>query len=84
MLKTYCSNIAFKYSNVQKEVKKIMGGKVLDYEGRSIFYEGIEQGRSEGRLEGRTEALNAAIDFMRSNGMSIDKVNDFKKSVLNN
>ena len=69
-----------------------MSKKVLEYEGRNIFYEGLEQGRSEGirlgrsegRLEGRTEALNAAIDFMRSNGISIDKVNDFKKSILNN
>ena len=92
MSKKVLENIAFKYSNIQKEVKEVMGGKVLEYEGRNIFYEGLEQGRSEGirlgrsegRLEGRTEALNAAIDFMRSNGISIDKVNDFKKSILNN
>jgi len=82
MSKKVLENIAIKYSNVQKEVKKIMGGKVLDYEGRNIFYEGIEQGRSEGR----SETLNAAIDFMRSNGISSDKINDFKNlvSILKN
>ena len=42
------------------------------------------QALDRGRSEGRSETLNAAIDFMRSNGMSIDKVNDFKKSVLSN
>ena len=42
------------------------------------------QALDRGRSEGRSETLNAAIDFMRSNGMSIDKVNDFKKSILNN
>ena len=39
-----------------------MGGKVLEYEGRNIFYEDFEQGRSE--------TLNADIYFTRSNGMS--------------
>ncbi len=42
------------------------------------------QALDKGRNEGRSETLNATIDFMCSNGMSIDKVNDFKKSVLNN
>ncbi len=84
MSKKVLENIAFKYSNVQKEVKEVMGGKVLEYEGRNIFYEGLEQGRSEGMEQGRSETLNAAIDFMRSNGMTNDQVNDFKKSVLNN
>ena len=46
--------------------------------------QGIRVGENRGRLQGRAETLHAAIDFMRSNGMSIDKVNDFKKSVLNN
>ena len=46
--------------------------------------QGIRVGENRGRLQGRAETLYAAIDFMRSNGMSNDKVNDFKKSVLNN
>ena len=80
MSKKVLENIAVKYSNVQKEVKEVMGGKVLDYEGRNIFYEGLAQGRSEGR----TETLDAAIDFMRSSGMSSDQINEFKNSILKN
>ena len=62
MSKKVLENIAVKYSNVQKEVKKIMGGKILDYEGRNIFYEGVEQGRNEGIAVGRSETLNAALN----------------------
>ena len=45
---------------------------------------GITIGENRGRLEERKETLYAAINFMRSNGMTNDQVNDFKKSVLNN
>ena len=84
MSKKVLENIAFKYSNVQKEVKEVMGGKILDYEGRSIFYEGVEQGRNEGIAVGRSETLNAAIEFMRSSGMSNEKINNFRNSMLKN
>ena len=52
------------------------------------------EGRSEGRIEGRSEGIaigeargqertvNAAIDFMRSNGMSNEQINAFRNSVL--
>ena len=42
---------------------------------------GITIGETRGRLEGRSETLNAAIDFMRSNGMIDDKINDFKNLI---
>ena len=51
MSKKILENIAAKYQNIQKEVKKIMGGRVLDYEGRNIFYEGIERGKHEANVE---------------------------------
>jgi len=84
MSKKVLENIAVKYNNVQKEVKEIMGGKVLDYEGRNIFYEGIERGRYEGIEQGRSETLNAAINFMRSNGMTNEQINDFKNLLAKN
>lgn len=31
----------------------------------------------------RDEIINAAIDFMRSNGMSNEQINNFRNSVLN-
>ena len=82
MSKKVLENIAVKYSNVQKEVKKIMGGKILDYEGRNIFYDGVSVGEERGKERGRFETMNAAIEFMRSNGMSSEKINDFKNSIL--
>ena len=40
-----------------------------------------KRGRSEGRIEGRMETMNAAIDFMRSNGMSNEQINAFRSSM---
>lgn len=40
-----------------------------------------KRGRSEGWSEGRMETMNAAIDFMRSNGMSNEQINAFRSSM---
>ena len=56
-----------------------MGGKVLDYEGRSIFYDGV----ARGRIEGRSETLDAAIAFMQSQGVNNDKIDSFRELILN-
>ena len=45
--------------------------------------EGIALGEARGREQGRSETLNAAIDFMRSNGMSNEQINSFRNSILN-
>ena len=42
---------------------------------------GRNEGRNEGRIEGRSEVVNAAIDFMRSNGMSNEQINAFRSSI---
>lgn len=39
-------HIATKYDNVREGVKSVMGGKILDYEAKTIF----EEGRSQGEL----------------------------------
>ena len=44
--------------------------------------EGIAIGEARGKELGRSEALNAAVDFMHSNGMSIEKINNFRNSML--
>ena len=44
--------------------------------------EGIAIGEARGKGQGRSETLNAAIDFMRSNGMSNEQINSFKNSIL--
>ena len=46
-----------------------MGGKVLDYEGRSIFYDGVERGRQEEKLD--------TARRLRSAGMSDTQIHQF-------
>ena len=58
-------HIAKKYKNVREGVKSVMGGKVLEYEAKTIRNEG----RLEGRLEGKLELLS---DFVQNNIITID------------
>lgn len=43
--------------------------------------EGIAIGEARGEERGRSRMLNAAIDFMRSNGMSDEQIDIFRKSI---
>lgn len=43
--------LASKYSNVEKEVTEVMGGKVLNYRSKEIYLEGCAFGRKEGQKE---------------------------------
>ena len=91
MLKTYCSNIAVKYNNIEKEVNVIMGGRVLDYEGRSIFYGGLAEGYAEGRMEGHAEGLAEGklkekfdtAKRLRNAGMTDKQIHQFTNLPLN-
>ena len=88
MSKKVLENIAKKYENVQKGVNDIMGGRVLEHEGKTIFNEGRNEGivigEKRGKAEGRSEAFNTAIDFMRSNGMTAEQINSFRNLISNN
>ena len=77
MSKKILENIAAKYQNIQKEVKEIMGGRVLDYESRSIFYDGIARGRIEGEEQGKREEKFAAARRLRNAGMSDTQIHQF-------
>ena len=43
---------------------------------------GEERGEVRGRERGRSETMNAAIDFMRSNGMTNEQIDSFRNSFL--
>lgn len=58
------------YAMVRKGAEDIMGGKILEYEAKTIFQNGIRFGREEGREEERYEI----ITNMLRNGMNIDMV----------
>ena len=51
-----------------KGVKSVMGGKVLEYEAKTILKEGRLEGQKEGRQEGRLEML---FDLVCGNLLSI-------------
>ncbi len=63
-------HIAKKYENVRKGVKSIMGGKVLEYEAKSIRKEGLREGKKEGLREGRLEML---FDLVGDNLITIEE-----------
>ena len=44
MSKKVIENLAVKYTNVTKGVTSVMGGKVLEYEAKTILREGIQEG----------------------------------------
>ena len=46
-------HLAKNYETVRKGVKDIMGGKVLEYEAKTILNRGREEGRLAGRAEGK-------------------------------
>lgn len=60
MSKKVLAHIAKNYKNVREGVKMIMGGKVLEYEAKTI--------KNEGRQEGRLEML---FDLVRDNLLSL-------------
>ena len=53
--------IAENYQKVREGVEHIMGGKVIEYEAKTILRQGIAQGREEGREEGRDEGINIGL-----------------------
>ncbi|MGN1158019.1 MAG: hypothetical protein ACI4TK_17735, partial [Agathobacter sp.] len=55
MSKKVMKAITRNYANVQEGVASVMGGKVLEYEAKTILNEGISQGISQGYTKGCIE-----------------------------
>ncbi|MCD7885743.1 MAG: hypothetical protein LUI87_18945 [Lachnospiraceae bacterium] len=74
-------NLAKKYENVKKGVNSVMGGKVLEYETKTIFREGMKEGLREGKQEGLREGkfetlLQNLKKLMQKMGISAEKAMD--------
>ena len=72
MLKKVVDNLAMKHKNIRKGVDAIMGGKVLDYPGRAMYFAGESDGYKKGRAEGIDEGIDktnarVAQDMLRKN-----------------
>lgn len=46
---------------VREGVEPIMGGKIIEYEAKTILTKGLNKGRKEGRKEGRNEERQKAL-----------------------
>ena len=83
--------IAQKYQNVREGVEPIMGGKIIEYEAKTILNKGIEQGIEQGRLESAISILKRYIrrklpidaqvlaDIAEDNKLTVDKVRTIAK-----
>ena len=63
-------NIARKFENVREGVKSVMGGRVLEYEAKTILRQGIEEGIKEGKMEQAKETAFA----LRAMGLKKDAI----------
>lgn len=77
MSKKVLENIASKYKNIQKGVNDIMGGKVLEHEGKTILNEGIAIGEARGEERGRREEKFDTARRLRNAGMSDMQIHQF-------
>ena len=66
-------HIVVKYNSVKEGVKAIMGGKILDYEAKTIKREGIEQGIDQGIEQGE-DKLSRLIAKLMENKCSQDVI----------
>lgn len=60
-------HIAEKYDSVKKGVKAIMGGKVLEYEAKTIKREGVKEGIKEGIEQGEDKLSRLIAKLMENN-----------------
>jgi predicted transposase/invertase (TIGR01784 family) len=79
MSKKVLENLAAKYKNVKKGVSDIMGGQVLEHEGKTIYNAGIKEGEERGRREANLETARrlrdmgmSDNDIHRATNISID------------
>lgn len=72
MLKKVVSNLSKNAETVRKEVEEIMGGRVLEYETKTVFNEGRNKGLSEGRLEGELSKARRIFMNMIRRGQSVE------------
>lgn len=64
-------HIAVKYDSVREGVKTVMGGKVLEYEAKTIKREGLEEGIEQGIEQGE-DRLSRLITKLLENNRSQD------------
>ncbi len=77
-------HIAEKYENVKEGVKAVMGGRVLEYEAKTILKRGIAQGEKRGekrgvkrgRRQGIAQGKMELVDVMLKKGKSYEEISE--------
>ncbi|MEE1242901.1 MAG: hypothetical protein UHW97_03410, partial [Frisingicoccus sp.] len=70
-------NIAARYANVKKEVSSIMGGKVLEYEAKTILKKGIREGKINTYVELIKDGLLSISEAAKRLEMSEDELKKY-------
>ena len=64
------TQLARNYAMVRKGAEDIMGGKILEYEAKTIFQNGIRLGREEGREE---KEISMIVSMLK-NKLSLEQI----------
>ena len=62
------------HDHIREGVSSIMGGKVLEYESKTIYREGLRDGEEKGRKEGRQEGIEMMSIKLYNSGMPVEKI----------
>ena len=74
MSKKVIENIAMKYANVKKGVTSIMGGKILEYEAKTILQDRIRKGELDGIRKGKIEGrLQSLVELVKDGLLSVSE-----------
>ena len=76
-------NLCANYGTVKKEVLDIMGGKILEYEAKTILNEGKQQGWILGRKSGLAEGHNSGLAEGRTEGRTETYLELIRDGILN-
>ena len=69
MTRKVVEKITAKYENVRKEVTSVMGGRVLEYEAKTILQSGINKGKIEGKIEGKIDGkIDSILELLEEHG----------------
>ena len=68
------SLIAKNQKKVLKEADEVMGGKVLEYEAKTIYRDGLKEGKKEGIREGIKEGIEQVAIRLLQRGESVEQV----------
>ena len=73
MIQKVADSLSVKYDNARKELDEVMGGKILEFRGESIFNKGKEEGREEGMAEGIEKGeIKGLLDLAYDGTLPVD------------